>query len=110
MQTYSSYSALQARAILCALQTNDRGLLQQELKRVDGRANLYDAAEAERMELLSEIARELQMEAEPFASSTANLFWDLLTHLAATPKNLRQRPATSWALGSRSVPAAALLQ
>ena len=111
MQAYSTSSASQARAILCALQTNDRGLLQQELKRVEPASNFFDAAEAERMELLSEIARELQGESEPFGSGSVTVYRDLLQHLAAAPMaKVAAAATTSWASNSRSVPAAGFLQ
>lgn len=111
MQAYSPSSATQARAILCALQANDRGLLQIELNRVDRSAKPYDAAESERMELLSEIARELQTESEPFASSSVSVYRDLLQHLAAAPlAGAAAAGVTSLASNFQSVPCAAFLQ
>lgn len=111
MQTYASYSAFQARAILCALQAHDRGLLQQELKRVDDVFQPNDPAESERMELLAGIAKGLETESEPFGSNQASLYRNLLQHLASAPvEQAVATAATSWASGSRSVPGAALLQ
>ena len=102
MQVQASTSASQARAILCALQAHDRSMLQTELTRVNGLMTPGDAAESERLELLWEIARELQSEAEPWGSKDTQVYRGLLQHLAA--------PATVWASGFQSVPGSALLQ
>lgn len=111
MQSYAHSPASQARAILCALQTNDHRLLQTELDRVDGVPEPTDPAECERLELLFGIAKELQLESEPFASNNAAVYRGLLQHLAASSNGRVSGAAvTAWASGSRSVRAATLLQ
>jgi hypothetical protein len=78
MHTQTASSAQHARAILGAWHSGDSCRLQQELDRVQ---NLHaaDAAEEERLELLSEIAREMSsVEAE----TNDPVYGSLLAHLA----------------------------
>jgi hypothetical protein len=71
-------SAHQARAILGAWQSGDANRLHRELDRVRS-MHAVDAAEEERLELLSEIAREMS-NAKPGANDP--VYGSLLEHLA----------------------------
>lgn len=92
MQTQVSSSAYQARAILGAWQSGDNHRLGQELDRVNGMQSV-DAAEQERLELLSEIARELRAGGR----SGKAVYGSLLEHLASTaqPSNTVQTTQSS---------------
>lgn len=103
MQTQVSSSAYQAKAILGAWHSGDANRLREELDRVSG-MKAFDAAEEERLELLSEIAREL---------SAANHQGDavcgsLLEHLASTGQPARGQRATRLSGYGRAAAAAAL--
>lgn len=73
-----SGSAHQARAILGAWHSGDATRLHQELNRV-GSLRAFDAAEQERLELLSEIAQEMSSGGP---STNDPVYGSLLEHLA----------------------------
>jgi hypothetical protein len=105
MQTQLSGSAYQAKAILGAWHSGDAHLLRQELDGVSG-LRAADSAEEERLELLSEIAREM--------SSQENLAEDpvcssLLEHLAFSGMT-RFRPRATRASGFGRAAMGAALQ
>jgi hypothetical protein len=110
MQLHFFDSAHQAQAILGALQTGDAERLRQELERVK-RLNPHtpDAAESERIELLSEIARELRT-AGKATEYGSEVYCGLLEHLAGAG-NRRRRAATAFsAAAPQAKPAALFLQ
>jgi hypothetical protein len=78
MQTHFPVSAYQARVILGASQSGDVRRINAELERV-GQLKATDAAEEERLELLSGIADELRSSEQPFGDE---LYGSLLEHLA----------------------------
>lgn len=83
MQIQYSDSSYQAKAILGAWQAGDEGRLREELDRVKSvRHEIFDSGEVERLELLSEIARELRTSNQPFAGDSSQVCCDLLEHLA----------------------------
>ena len=90
MQTHFSGSAYQAKAILGAWHSGDSARLQRELDRVDA-LEAVDSEEEERLELLSEIARELR---QSEASSGDSVYGSLLEHLAFSGRISPSRPAT----------------
>jgi hypothetical protein len=85
MQTQVSSSAYQAKAILGAWHSGDRNRLFEELDRVND-LRPVDSAEEERLELLSEIARELRNVHRPSENA---VFDSLLEHLASPAQQRR---------------------
>jgi hypothetical protein len=83
MRTQVPTSASQARAILGAWQSGDKRRLEAELERVETTI-AADAAEEERLELLSEIAHGLRTADQPFSDQ---LYGSLLAHLAFSSRN-----------------------
>jgi hypothetical protein len=83
MHTQLSSSAYQARAILGAWQSGDKQRLHAELERVEMPA-ASDAAEEERLELLSEVANGLRMADQPFGD---RVYGSLLAHLAFSSRD-----------------------
>lgn len=86
MQTQHFSSAYQAKAILGAWHSGDTIRLHQELDLVSVMTPL-DSAEEERLELLSEIARELR---SANAVSGDVVYGSLLEHLASSGKPARR--------------------
>jgi hypothetical protein len=83
MLLHSSNSTSQARNILGALETGYKSSLKQQLmlfrKSEPAGRNTF---ESERIELLSEIARELEHASNPFRGGAASVYHGLLKHLA----------------------------
>jgi hypothetical protein len=111
MQTQLSDSSYQAKAILGAWQAGDEERLREELDRVKrAKCEVFDSGEAERMELLAEIARELRTSNQPFTGDSSRVCCDLLQHLAlsGTRAGRRQSAIRVWPRGP--VAAATVLQ
>jgi hypothetical protein len=104
-QLNSSNTTFQARALLGAFHMEDDGLLRQRLFQFKNAAPPPgDTFESERMELLAEIANELEQAAEPFCRAEMGVYRGLLEHLAS---GKAFRAAAS---GFQSKPAATPLQ
>ncbi len=87
MHTQIQDSMFQARAILGAWQQHDAERLNQELGQAKQLGfDCQDQAEAERIELLSAIASELQQSGNPLESADSGIFCKLLRHLAFPAK------------------------
>jgi len=111
MQIQLSDSSYQAKAILGAWQAGDEERLREELERVkSAKCEVFDSGEAERMELLAEIARELRTSNQPLSGDSSQVCCDLLEHLARSgARTGRRRSAIPiWPRGP--VAAAAVLQ
>jgi hypothetical protein len=92
MQIQLSDSSYQAKAILGAWQAGDETRLREELDRVKRvKCEGFDSGEAERMELLAEIAHELGASNQPFAGDSSEVFCNLLEHLAESGTHARRR-------------------
>jgi hypothetical protein len=104
MQTHFSGSAHQAKAILGAWHSGDTERLRKELDRVSA-IRPADSAEEERLELLSEIARELRQAAQPSGVAVCG---SLLKHLASSGQPALQRRATRALEYGRAAAATAL--
>ena len=103
MQPQVSNSAYQAKAILGAWHSGDRTRLCKELDRVSG-IRPADSGEEERLELLSEIARELRDTNRP-ADAVCD---SLLEHLAFCGQPVRSGRATRFSEYGRAAAATAL--
>jgi hypothetical protein len=112
-QLHSSNTTFQARALLGAFHKEDDDLLRQRLAQFKSAARPQgDALECERMELLTEIASELEHTSEPFGPLGMSVYKGLLEHLASIqPVSMRPAKAfTAAASGFQSKPSARLLQ
>jgi hypothetical protein len=108
IQSNSSY---QAQAILGAWQAGDTERLREELDRVRGAGyEPFDSGEAERLELLSEIARELRALNQPFSGDSSQICCDLLQHLALSGTRAGGRRSATLPLQRGPVAKAAVLQ
>jgi hypothetical protein len=102
MQLQTSNSTSQARNILIAFETEDRSTLSRELRHVQVTGPEHASTfESERMDLLSGIARELQLAEDPFGAS-AQVYRELLKHLAnvrpvsiAAPRRIKSSRAAA---------------
>ncbi len=109
MQISAANSTSQARNILSALKSGNDALLSEQLHRLN-QAEIAgcDAFEYERMELLSEIARELERANEP---RTDGVVCEMLLHHLAAPAPRRSNVFTMpWVGDSRSGLSGSLLQ
>lgn len=104
MQTHFSGSAHQAKAILGAWHSGDTERLHKELDRVSA-LQPVDSAEEERLELLSEIARELRQAGQPSGVAVCG---SLLEHLAFPGQPAIRRRATRLSGYGRAAAATAL--
>lgn len=88
-------SADQAQAILGAWTSGNIELFREQLNRVDEcAAEPAESDEIERMELLRAIAEDLRIpSAQPSANDPANVYGQLLRHLAASRPAVRITPA-----------------
>lgn len=87
MHTQIQDSMFQARAILGAWQQRDAERLDQEIGQAKQlRFDCQDQAEAERIELLSAIACELQQSGKPLGCADSEFYCKLLRHLAFPAK------------------------
>ncbi len=111
MQIQYSDSSYQAKAILGAWQAGDEQRLREELDRVKGvKYEAFDSGEAERLELLSEIARELRTSNQPFSGDSSQVCCDLLEHLALSGARAGRRRSAIQAWPRGPVAAATVLQ
>lgn len=111
MQIHYSDSSYQAKAILGAWQTGDEERLREELDRVKRtKCEVLDSGEAERLELLSEIARELGTSNQPFTNDSSQVCCNLLEHLAASGAQTARRKAVILAWRRGPAAAATVLQ
>ena len=111
MQIHYSDSSYQAKAILGAWQAGDTQRLREELERVQQvECDVVDSGEAERMELLSEIARELRMSNQPLTGDSSQVCCNLLEHLALSGAQAGRRRAATIAWQRGPVAAATVLQ
>jgi hypothetical protein len=116
MQVQSSNAILQARALLGAFHTEDGDLLRKRIAQFKNAGPAEgDSLESERMELLAEIAGELEQAAEPFGRVGIGVYKGLLEHLASIqPVSIRpsktKNAFRAAASGFQSKPAATPLQ
>lgn len=99
---HSQPSAVAAKAILGAWQKRNWERLGRELDRVKSLDRTTDCGESERIELLSEISRELRISVEQLPDTSSHVCGALLRHLAA-PRCRRktQLPAMAVAWGTK---------
>jgi hypothetical protein len=91
-QLVAANSANQAQAILGAWTSGNIELFREQLNRIDecAAAEAVDSDEIERMELLRAIAADLRGPSlQPAAADPANVYGNLLRHLASTRKRTR---------------------
>jgi hypothetical protein len=111
MQIHYSDSSYQAKAILGAWRTGDEQRLREELERAQRTTcDVMDSGEAERRELLSEIARELRASNQPLTSDASEVCCNLLEHLALSGGQAGRRRAAILAWPRGPVAAATVLQ